>query len=396
MAVAIVHSCGFVHGDIHLGNILVNLPSTFNKLSADQLRERFGEPEMIAISRVDRNPLPPNVPSHAVASLYLGKKAQEFTLTDAQGLILSDFGEAFAPATEQRLGKHCNTPLARRAPEALFEPNAPLSFPSDIWSLAIAIWDILGMKSIFSESETRDEIAAQQIDVLGPEGFPATWRKIWERLSTEETNPDQGTPRQPTGHREVWPPLEDAFTEFVQKYRRRREAAGTFSEEETRAILDMMRGMLKFRPEERLTIDEVLGSEWSVQLEQLRGFAAAGAGAKGNLVDGEKAGKAREWALFTPALNPRRRRPEVLTDVRGARQQRQQSSMPRGWPHNPPAQPGRRSQVLSKGLAGRSRRMWEEVDGSSSSMPLPMSRFFRRASRSGRRRGTNRFKTAKS
>jgi serine/threonine-protein kinase SRPK3 len=72
-------------------------------------------------------------------------------------------------------------------------------------------------------------------------------------------------PQQPTGDRETWPSLEDAFEEFVQKYRRRREAAGTFKEKETQAILDLMRSMLKFRPEERLTIDEVLKSEWMVK-----------------------------------------------------------------------------------------------------------------------------------
>jgi serine/threonine-protein kinase SRPK3 len=50
----------------------------------------------------------------------------------------------------------------------------------------------------------------------------------------------------------------------VQKYRRKREASGTFEEEETQAILELMRGMLKFWPEERLTIDEVLRSKWMV------------------------------------------------------------------------------------------------------------------------------------
>ncbi|KAF2715402.1 hypothetical protein K504DRAFT_457571 [Pleomassaria siparia CBS 279.74] len=67
-------------------------------------------------------------------------------------------------------------------------------------------------------------------------------------------------PRQPTSDRETWLSLEKAFEEFVQKYRRKREAAGTFEEEETQAILELMRGMLRFRPEDRLTIDEVLGS----------------------------------------------------------------------------------------------------------------------------------------
>lgn len=244
---------------------MVKLPSTFDKLSIDQFREKFGEPETVPISRVDGKPLPPNVPPHAVVPLYLGKKAQEFTLADARGLVLSDFGEAFAPATEKRLGKDCNTPVAKKAPETLFEPDAPLSHPSDIWSLGTAIWEIIGMKFIFSESETEDEIVAQQIDVLGYEHFPPSWRKHWEQSNAERTDTDEGIPRRPTGERETWPPLREAFDEFVQKYRRKRDASGVFGEEETHAILDLMREMLKFRPEERLTMDQVLRSEWMVK-----------------------------------------------------------------------------------------------------------------------------------
>lgn len=289
-AVAAVHSHDFVHGglswsmhselihlkltarkiiDIHLRNVLVKLPSTFDELSTSEFRDKYGEPEMVPISRVDDKPLTANVPAYAVKPLYLGKKAQEFTLADSQGLILNDFGEAFCPATEQRLGSECNTPLAKKAPEALFEPEVPLSFPSDIWSLGTAIWEILGMKFIFSEAETQDEIVAQQIDVLGSSNFPENWREQWERQSEKDEDGHTGIPRRPTGVRETWPSLENAFEEFVQKYRRKREAAGTFNERETRAILELIRGMLRFRPEERLTIHEVLKSEWMVKWAQL-------------------------------------------------------------------------------------------------------------------------------
>lgn len=272
LAVALVHSRGLVHGDIHLGNVLVKLPSTFHNLSLAQLREQFGEPETIAISRVDGKPLPSSVPSHAVTPLYLGKKAQKFSLADAQSLVLSDFGESFAPASEQRLGRDCNTPVAKRAPETLFEPDAPLSYSSDIWSLGTAMWEMLGMKFIFSESETDDEIVAQQIDVLGFQNFPLVWRRKWERSDADDSDTNRGVPRQPAAHREPWPPLEDAFEEFVQKYRRRREMTGKFGGEETQAILELMRGMLKFLPEKRLTIYEVLESQWMVKwaLPQLK------------------------------------------------------------------------------------------------------------------------------
>lgn len=137
-----------------------------------------------------------------------------------------------------------------------------MSFPSDIWSLGTAIWEILGMKFIFSESETQDEIVAQKIEVLGAQNFPQRWKKEWERPHDGGIEPTIAIPRKPTDEREEWPGLETAFEEFVQKYRRRREAAGILEEEETRAILELMRGMLRFRPEERMTIEKVLRSKW--------------------------------------------------------------------------------------------------------------------------------------
>ena len=151
--------------------MLVRLPSTFEELSVEEFREKFGQPELIPIARIDEKPLTPNVPARAVVPLYLGKKAQEFTLDDAHGLILSDFGEAFSPATERRLGRDCNILLAKQVPEAFFELDESLSYPSDIWSLGTAIWEMLGMKFIFSESEAQDEIVAEQIDVLGYHDF---------------------------------------------------------------------------------------------------------------------------------------------------------------------------------------------------------------------------------
>ena len=117
------------------------------------------------------------------------------------------------------------------------------------------------MKSIFSEAETMNEVIAQQIDVLGSQDFPARWREQWEGTDGTATDADEVTPRRPTGDREEWPPLREAFEEFVQKYRIKRVVAGAFSEEEANAIIDLMQGMLKFRPEERLTIGEVLQSD---------------------------------------------------------------------------------------------------------------------------------------
>ncbi|KAG6003352.1 hypothetical protein E4U21_002094 [Claviceps maximensis] len=275
LAILFVHSRGFVHGDLHLRNVLIGLPTPLDNMSIAQFREKWPGPMSEPITRVDGKPLPPNIPSQAVGGIALdkGKEAEKFEVADAHRLLLADFGEAFSPLREQRLGKYCNAYLAIRPPEALFEPNAPLSYPSDIWTLAIAIWEILGMKIIFSDWTSRDEVIAQQLEVLGWDHFPSAWRDLWERPVTDAEDNSTAEenyhiPRQLTGvTREPWPPLEDAFEQFVQKWRREEEktCGGAFGEEETRAILDLIRGMMRFRPQERLTINEVLHSEWMVK-----------------------------------------------------------------------------------------------------------------------------------
>jgi serine/threonine protein kinase len=114
------------------------------------------------------------------------------------------------------------------------------------------------MKAIFSsEFATADEMVSQQIDVLGP--MPLSWWKRWEERS--QFFDEDGHPKE---DRSAWPSIGEAFEEGVQSFRRERKV-GEFDKEETAAILDLMRRMLAFRPEERPTAEEVLKSEWMVK-----------------------------------------------------------------------------------------------------------------------------------
>lgn len=184
----------------------------------------------------------------------MGKTAQECTVKDAR-VILSDFGESFAPAEETRLGKDCHTPVDFRPPEALLEPDAEMSFSADVWSLATAIWDIVGMQSLFSSAFYSDEqVMCQIVDTLGP--LPGDWSKNW--ASRGNFFDDQGGPK---NGRFVWPRMNGAFDECVQRFRRDANM-GEFCRKEEEAFLDMMTQMLRYRPEERPTVDQVLHSDW--------------------------------------------------------------------------------------------------------------------------------------
>lgn len=243
--------------DLHLGNVLVKLPTSLDELSVDQFYNEYGHPQTVRITRRDVQPLPPNIPEHAVLPLHLIIPAREFKLSDAR-ILLGDFGEAFSPL-ENRLGKDCHTPLPMQPPEVQHEPDSPISYPADIWALALSLWNIVSMKSIFSDFLTDDELVAEHIDILGP--LPTPWRQRWAAQEAERF--DEIGQRRNVNQR-LWPSLDVAFEEGMQKYRRKLNA-GAFDDEEKEAFLSLMRQMLVYRPEERISAEEVLRSEWMVK-----------------------------------------------------------------------------------------------------------------------------------
>ncbi|KAJ5153923.1 uncharacterized protein N7500_009362 [Penicillium coprophilum] len=105
LVVEYVHSQGFVHGDLHAGNVLLRLPFDLNQISVEEWSTKYGEPEFQAIRRFDGQPLPPNVPSRAVLPLWLGEASDKLKLTEAK-ILLGDFGEAFSPTKQQRFESH--------------------------------------------------------------------------------------------------------------------------------------------------------------------------------------------------------------------------------------------------------------------------------------------------
>lgn len=55
-----------------------------------------------------------------------------------------------------------------------------------------------------------------------------------------------------------------AFEEGMQKFKRKLEV-GAFDELEKKAFLSLIRRMLTFDPTKRISVDEVLRSEWMVR-----------------------------------------------------------------------------------------------------------------------------------
>ncbi|ODM16932.1 hypothetical protein SI65_07897 [Aspergillus cristatus] len=163
----------------------------------------------------------------------------------------SDFGEAFSPSHELKYESH--TPLAIRPPEARFEPTKPLSFSSDIWSLACTIWTIIAQRPLFKNFlATQDDMTHEHVDALGI--LPPEWWEKWEarqRRFTEDGTPINRNPFRSWANR---------FEDSIQEPRREC-GMPPIDQVEQDAISAMLRSMLSFRPEHRPTAKQVLESE---------------------------------------------------------------------------------------------------------------------------------------
>ncbi|KAM7215302.1 Serine/threonine-protein kinase [Rhypophila decipiens] len=239
MAVSLIHTQGYAHGDIHFGNILLQLPSSLNTLTVQQLYEQFGAPDPQPVvllketgeetrqSDSEPSPLPPGVPRRPLS------------LSEAK-IILTDFGVAFRPEDKSRLESY--TPLVSRPPEALFEPTVPLSFASDIWSLGCVIFEIMGHRSLIDGIlATQNRVTTQHVHLLGKP--PAEW---WARWQSREND--------------VWN-WERRFKGWVQSPRRE-YGMEVMGQEEAHAFMDMLKTMVVWRPQERPTAEDVVDMEW--------------------------------------------------------------------------------------------------------------------------------------
>ncbi|KAK4040830.1 kinase domain-protein [Parachaetomium inaequale] len=259
LAVVHIHEQGFVHGDLHLGNTLLHLPSPLDALPETNLYTKYRAPEPEPILRLDGAPLTQGVPlpRDPPPNIWLGDESETIPLRNTN-LLLTDFGTAFRLSTESRFASY--TPLEIRPPEARFAPATPLSFASDIWSLGCTVWALLAHRSLFDALwlASEDNVAAQWVDVVGVGCLPAEWWGVWEAWPKYFT--EVGPGRQPVGGRRAWS-LGRRYEEWVVEPRRERGLA-TMGDGEREAFLGMVRGMLAFQPRDRLSAKEVLEMEW--------------------------------------------------------------------------------------------------------------------------------------
>ncbi|KAI6410375.1 hypothetical protein MCOR23_000537 [Pyricularia oryzae] len=255
MAVAQVHSSGYAHGDLHLGNILLKLPESLDRMPINKLYEQYGEPNREPVVRLDDPTAPkdPGIPSYVVPPVWLGVSSDDVTPEIAK-LLLTDFGVAFRPDEASRFKS--NAPITIRPPEAFFEPTKPLTFGSDIWSLGCVIFELFAHRTLIDGYflPTQDYITAQQVQLQGP--MPPEWWRAWDERP--EWYDEAGRSLSPESS--LWP-WERRFDQWVQDPRLR-EGMELVSKNEMEALLVLLKWMLAWKPSQRPDITQVLAADW--------------------------------------------------------------------------------------------------------------------------------------
>lgn len=239
--------------DLHIENIFFKI-SDIDGLATGELFERLGPPTQEPVKRLDGGPLTTGVPPYTVWPLWIGQGCEDVTSTD---LMIADFGGAYV--AKEKTPEYLDTRTTLSPPEALIRFGL-IGMPADVWSLACTIFELLGDGELFeSMFPDPDQTMEEIVDALGkpPEALWKAWDKRHEYFNEDGSwLPRAGKP----------PRVSRPLAMRIAQLRGDGGLKGIPQEElpraEQDAILQLLRGMLTYDPEERFTMTDVVQSEW--------------------------------------------------------------------------------------------------------------------------------------
>ncbi|KDR77273.1 hypothetical protein GALMADRAFT_246586 [Galerina marginata CBS 339.88] len=273
-AVELMHSAGIVHGDLTTSNILFQVSDEVQKWSANYVYQTLGSPEMDEVQTLDGSPPSPFAPQQCIAPIDISLLSSPWFLKE--DVILIDFGQSFF--ANRRPPDHTPaTVFHYLSPEGFFDSE--VSFPSDVWALACAIFEIRAGTPLFDPFlSSRDLILKQVVETLGK--FPEPWwgewmaRKTWfdEAGIPNPVEEDQEGISFPVVKTHVRQKLADIGAQDDNSYMNAgamMERTGTrLGEAEVNLLGDLLEKMLRYRPEDRISIMEVVRHPWFAYVEE--------------------------------------------------------------------------------------------------------------------------------
>lgn len=272
--IQLMHSEGYVHGDLTTSNVLFRVADHVHQWSDDYIYAILGEPDTERMATLDGSPLGPHAPVEVVAPIDNASLSSSSFLKE--DVIVSDFGQSFAmdclpedyePATVVHYA----------SPEARFESR--ISLASDIWALACTIFEIRAGFPLF-ESFLGDEaeVLKQMVQMLGKLPGP-WWTAFDEHQLWFESNGEPKPLHVQKGAGVSLPAIRSSIRGVLQNIGEQDklgdvrqgamfERAGTrLKEDEIQMLGDLLERMLRYRAEDRVTIQDVVCHPWFCMAE---------------------------------------------------------------------------------------------------------------------------------
>ncbi|KAI1173936.1 kinase-like domain-containing protein [Nemania sp. FL0916] len=237
------------HGDIHSRNIAFALPDlALASLDESQFFEKFGQPETAPVCSVEGIALTAHLPNYIVRPIsFRGRKMREALRTSPIKII--DFGEAFF---ESQSAVAVHTPLAVRAPEAIFDDR--IDYRIDTWSTGCLLFELVaGQPPFDTVMITRDVLVSQMMEFCDDE-LPDRWREKLFALGTRSTVSisEEDEQDEPCTLLE-W--LEEIYFDENKKLLE-------FTRQDIAKVCELVTRMLKFEPSSRASAKEIMNDLW--------------------------------------------------------------------------------------------------------------------------------------
>ncbi|KAI1283412.1 kinase-like protein [Xylaria sp. FL0933] len=253
-----LHKNGFCHGDFRPSNILVKL-ANLDQLPEDKLISVLGEPQKAYVRAESGEDLPASSPQYLTIPADTSRLGDEY-LTDQ--ICIIDFGESFPISSPP---EDLGIPENYLPPEVLLEGQENAIGPAcDLWALGCTLFEIRQQIPLFYMIHDKDELLAEMVRFFG--NLPEPWWDKWEPRGDFFDN--QGKWIRYRYSDEEWS-LEVALSKPQEIFRMGSDNNGaarktlTTSKAEQSLMADLLYKLLRYEPQKRLSVQEVLDHEWS-------------------------------------------------------------------------------------------------------------------------------------
>ena len=239
------------------------------KWSDAEVYAHLGDPETENVRTRNRQPPGPHAPTLLVAPIQDSMMLDTTLLQES--IVIGDFGQSYIAASPP-LSYKPGTVINYQSPEARFEGR--VGFEADIWALGCAIFEIRAGFALFESFLGNEvDILRQMVEMLGR--LPDPWWGVFEQRALwfeEDGQPKSEQDQERAGlnviaHRssirakllEIGEqddsPFEDEGPMIEKPWVR-------LHEEEVALLRDLLEKILKYIPEERIRIRDVIRHPW--------------------------------------------------------------------------------------------------------------------------------------